>query len=94
MRNSTDATRRDFAQVPTRLLADLTSPDGPILTFVESDGRLHLNRAAVKARAAERHADGEMPAQVIVPPIIFHPAAATGTARQALVPVFNVKRGA
>lgn len=92
MSNSTDANRRYFAQVPTRLLADLTSPDGPILTFVESDGQLHLNRAAVKARVTERHADGEFPAPVIVAPIVFQPA--TAVARQASVPVFNVKRGA
>ena len=92
MSNSTNTERRYFAQVPTRLLADLTSPDGPILTFVESDGRLHLNRAAVNARAADCRADDQIPAPVIVPPIIFQPAAAA--MRRALVPVFNLKRGA
>jgi len=92
MSNSTDANRRYFAQVPTRLLADLTSPDGAILTFVESDGRLHLNRAALKARAAESSANKEIAAPVIVSPIMFQPAAATP--RQAVVQVFDVKRGA
>jgi len=92
MSNSTDAEQPDFAYARTRRMADLTSPDGPILTFVESDGRLHLNRAALKARAAESRTNKEIAAPVIVSPIIFQPAAATP--RQALVQAFNVKRGA
>ena len=74
MSNRTDAEHQYFARVPTRLLADLTSSDGPIFTFIEADGQLHVNKAALKARSAERRARGEMPVPLPVPPIVFAPA--------------------
>jgi len=74
MSNHTDAEHQYFARVPTRLLADLTTSDGPIFTFIEADGQLHVNRAALKARSAEQRARGEMPVPLPVPPIVFAPA--------------------
>jgi hypothetical protein len=78
MSNRTDAEHEYFARVPTRLLADLGSSDGPIFTFIEADGQLHVNQAALKARTAERHARGQMP----VPPIVFAPAPQLVTANR------------
>ena len=40
MSNRTDSEHQYFARVPTRLLAELTSSDGPGFTFVEADGQL------------------------------------------------------
>jgi hypothetical protein len=74
MSNRTDAEHQYFTRVPTRLLADLTSTDGPIFTFIEADGQLHLNKAALNARSAEQRARDEMPAPLPVPPIVFVPA--------------------
>jgi hypothetical protein len=74
MSNRTDAEHQYFARVPTRLLADLTSSDGPIFTFIAADSQLHVNKAALKARSAERRARGEMPVPLPVPPIVFAPA--------------------
>lgn len=74
----TDAQRAYFARVPNRLLADLISADGPILTFVEGDGQLHVNRTALKARAPQRCAAGEPSAPVVVGPILFTPNRAAG----------------
>ena len=75
MSSRTDAEHNDFAQVPTKLLADLTSADGPIFTFVEGEGQLYVNPGALKARAARRRAVGAPPMPVVVPPIVFQPAA-------------------
>lgn len=77
MSNRTNAERLYFARVPTRLLADLTTCDGPIFTFVEAEGQLHVKKAALVARSTERRSRGEMPVPLPVPPIVFMPAGET-----------------
>ena len=74
MSNRINSEHPYFARVRTRLLADLTSSDGPVFTFIEAEGELHVNKAALNARSAERRAGGEMPVPLPVPPILFVPA--------------------
>jgi hypothetical protein len=73
MSNRTDAQHQYFARVPTRLLADLTSSDGPDFTFIEADGQLHVDKAALNARSVERRARRRMPVSLPVRPIVCGP---------------------
>jgi hypothetical protein len=73
MSTHADAQHAYFARVPNRLLADLRSADGPILTFVEADGQLHLNRAALGTLARQPRQTGDVSAPIVVAPILFTP---------------------
>lgn len=71
MTTRTDAEHAYFAQVPNRLLADLRSAAGPVLTLIKADGRLHANPAATGA--LQQHRQHRVSAPVAVPPILFIP---------------------
>jgi hypothetical protein len=73
MSTHADAQHAYFARVPNRLLADLRSADGPILTYVEADGQLHVNRAALGTLARQPGQAGEASAPILVAPILFTP---------------------
>ena len=79
MTTRTDAEHAYFAQVPNRLLADRRSPTGPVLTFLEADGRLHVNPAAVGA--LQQHGQRSVLAPVVIPPILFIPNTRLGPSR-------------
>ena len=71
MTTRTDTEHAYFAHVPGRLLADLRSATGPVLTFVETDGQLHVNQTAVDTlRQRAKRPDS---APVTAPPILFVP---------------------
>lgn len=71
MTTRTDAQHAYFARVPDRLLADLRSAQGPVLTFVEAEGQLQLNRAAVDAIARQAGPASNLPVPLVDPPILF-----------------------
>lgn len=78
MSTRTDPEYTYFARVPNRLLADLRSAEGPVLTFVEADGQLHLNQTAANALPRQPQATPELSA-LLDPPLLFM------TSRRALI---------
>jgi hypothetical protein len=81
MTTHTDAEHAYFARVPDRLLAELRSPSGPVLTFVEADGQLHVNEAALN-RLLEDHRRRPASAPVVAPPVVFIPSRACVSRRE------------
>ena len=77
MSTRTDAQHAYFARVPNKLLADLRSASGPILTFTDTDGQLHVNRNALEALERQPRRTGEAPTVLLVAPILFCPSRST-----------------